>query len=79
MVFRFQGQRALLTYSRLGDFFTADAFVQAIIPFIGRLGNDTYKYRWAIERHHDEDTQDIDDPFLLSFHAHILIDLGKQT
>jgi hypothetical protein len=76
-MFRFQGQRALLTYSRVGDFFTTDAFVQAVIPFIARLGNDDFKYRWAVERHHDEDTMDIDDPFLNSFHAHILIDLGK--
>lgn len=76
--FRFQGKRALLTYSRVGDFFTADALLHELIPFIGRLGNEDYKYRWAIERHHDELTADIDDPFLLSFHIHFLFDLGKD-
>ena len=76
-MFRFNGRRALLTYSCVGDFFTTHAFVDAIIPFIARLGNEDYKYRWAIERHHDAETADIDDPFLVSFHAHILVDLGE--
>jgi hypothetical protein len=32
-----------------------------------------------VERHHDEGMEDIDDPFVIEFHAHILIDLGKSN
>jgi hypothetical protein len=33
---------------------------------------------WVVEQYYNEATKDIDDPFLLSFHTHILIDLGIQ-
>jgi hypothetical protein len=73
--FRFQGRRALLTYSRVGDAFTSHQFALDVIEHIRPLANAHYKYRWAVEVHHDEGI-DLDDPFN-SHHVHIVFDLGK--
>lgn len=72
--FRFQGRKGLLTYSRIGDAFTAYAFALAVVEHIRPLGNEYYQYRWAVEKHHDEGIPDDENA---SHHVHVAFDLGK--
>jgi len=75
--FRFQGRRALLTYSRVGAFDAAYALAEALIPHIMPLANDNFQWKWAVEQHHDEGIEegDLENG---SWHVHVAIDLGKS-
>lgn len=76
--FRFQGRRGLLTYSHLGNFFFAYNFTVAVIPHIQQFANADFKWKWAIEQHHDEgiDEGDLENG---SFYVHVCFDLGKAN
>ena len=76
MPFRFQGQRALLTYSHVGNFFAANDFALAVISHIANLGNADFRWKWAIELHNDDNNYD-NDMEEGSWHVHVVFDLGK--
>lgn len=77
--FRFQGTRALLTYSRVGTFDVAYDFAVAVIPaVIVPHANANLVWRWAVEQHHDEGIEEGDHDNG-SFHVHVAFDLGRAA
>ncbi len=52
--FCFQGRGALLTYSRIGNFFVGNDLTIALIPHIVCIVTDDFQWKWAIEKHDDE-------------------------
>ena len=82
--FRFQAARGLLTYSRIGDMFTAHAFAVEVVTYLATLGTPAFQYRWAVERHKIgiDGNADVDDPYHNDnscYHVHVCFDLGKQN
>ena len=76
--FRFQGRSALLTYSRVGDFFTAHAFAVEVVEFIRPRATEQYLWKWAVEAH-TESNPDRDEHMHEGWHVHVFIDLGKTN
>ena len=74
--FRFQGRSCLLTYSAVGDFFTAYAFALDVIEYIRPKATDNYLWKWAVEAHLDSNP-DRDEHMEHGWHVHLFIDLGK--
>jgi len=73
--FRFQGQRALLTYSQVGNFDTAYTLAEALVPHIAGFANNDYRWKWAVEQHGREEDADVD--LGGEWHIHFIFDLGK--
>jgi hypothetical protein len=75
--FRFQGRRALLTYSCVGNFFAANDLALAIIPIIAVHATADFKWKWAIEQHHNDMVYN-NDMEEGSWHVHVVFDLGRS-
>ena len=76
--FRFQGRSALLTYSRIGDFFTAHQFAVEVVEFIRPRATSSYLWKWAVEAHL-EHNPDRDELMPEGWHVHVFVDLGKTN
>ena len=75
--FRFQSIWAFLTYSNIGNFVDTCVFADAVIDHLTTMGNDAFKYRLAVEVHHDEDYLAANEE--ARHHLHVLAYFGKKV
>jgi hypothetical protein len=73
---RFQGQRALLTYTEVGNFDAAYDFAGRVVDHIALAAGGSYRWKWAVEPDCGEETEPGD--LEAAWVVRVAVDFGKQ-